>query len=320
MKLTLVVPVKDEADTIRECVRSILNQTYKDFEVIFVDGESTDGTYEFLKTTSQKERRVKVLREPGLGPSFGRELGFKTGKGELLAHIDGDNVVAEDYLEICVRKLRTAGVAGVRPGLKFAYEDNLLGKVLKLRRGMLYGEEPFVSEYPTVYRRKVYEKAGRLDPKLIIGEDYDLWIRLQKAAEELEQDFVVERNAIIRNIPKERTIGGIFRHSIWYGSGLTPLLLKHPWVGIRFIAEPVFVPAMIASILIYAVYQLPGLLTFPLIYILRWGVFVLKRANRVRRVEELILALTFVPLIRVVESLGSFLGLIKYLITEPRRF
>jgi len=315
MKVTLVVPVKDEVKTIQECVQSILNQTYKDFEVIFVDGGSTDGTHEFLKRISRKERRVKVLHEPGLGPGFGRNLGFQTGKGRLLAHIDGDNVVAEDYLEVCVRKLQRTSVAGIRPGLVFSYEDNLLGEVLRLRRKMLYGEEPFVSEYPTMYRRGVYEKSGGLDPRLIIGEDYDLWIRLQKAAQELQQAFIVERSAVIRNIPKERTIEGIFRHSVWYGSGLIPLFLKHPQVGLRFMAEPVFYPVMITSLFVYAKYRLPVILIFPLIFILRWGVFVLKRADRIKRFKELVLAFALLPFIRVVESLGSFLGLLKYLTT-----
>lgn len=315
MKVTLVVPVKDEAKTIQECVQSILNQTYKDFEVIFVDGGSTDGTYEFLKRISRKERRVKVLHEPGLGPGFGRDLGFQTGRGELLAHIDGDNVLAEDYLEICVRKLQRTSVAGIRPGLVFSYEDNLLGEVLRLRRRMLYGEEPFVSEYPTMYRRRVYERSGGLDPKLVIGEDYDLWMRLQKAAQELRQTFVVERSAVIRNIPKERTMEGIFRHSVWYGSGLIPLFLKHPQVGLRFIVEPVFYPAMIASLFVYAVYQFPVVLILPLIFILRWGIFVLKRVDRIERFRELVLAFALLPFIRVVESLGSFLGLLKHLVT-----
>ncbi|UCD73243.1 MAG: glycosyltransferase family 2 protein, partial [Candidatus Bathyarchaeota archaeon] len=68
METTLVVPVKNEVNTIQECVQSILNQTYKDFEVIFVDGGSTDGTYEILDSIRKEESRIKVLREPGLGP------------------------------------------------------------------------------------------------------------------------------------------------------------------------------------------------------------------------------------------------------------
>jgi len=316
MKLTLVVPVKDEVKTIQECAQSILRQTYKDFEVIFVDGGSTDGTYEFLEKIRRKERKVKVLRELGLGPGFARDLGFKAGKGEILAHIDGDNVAAENYLELCVQKLHDSCVAGVRPGLEFTYEDSFLGEVLRLRRRMLYGDEPFTSDYPTVYWRRIYDKAGGVDPKLIIGEDYDLWIRLQRAAKEFRQVFVVEREAVVRNIPKERSLGGIFKHSIWYGSGIIPLLLKHPRVGLRFIAEPVFYPIMIASMLAFTIHRLSLILIFPLIFILRWGIFVLRKADRIRGVRELILALVLIPLIRIIESLGSFLGILKHLTSK----
>jgi len=316
MKITLVVPVKNEVKTIKECVQSILNQTYRDFEVIFVDGGSKDGTYEFLEEVSRRKRRIKIIREPGLGPGSGRDLGFQSGKGEILAHIDGDNIVAKNYLELCIEKLRSASVAGVRPGLEFVYENGFLGEILKLRRRMLYGKEPFSSQYPTVYRREIYDMAGRLDPGLIIGEDYDLWIRMQRAAGELHQTFVIERDAVIYNRPKERTIAEILQHSAWYGRGLTPILLKHPGIGLKFVAEPVFYPVMTIVILIYMVYRLPIFLIFPLIFTLRWGIFVLRRLDKVRDFRELVLALGLIPLIRVVESWGSLLGLLKYLTNE----
>lgn len=138
--------MKDEVNTIQECVQSILNQTYKDFEVVFMDGGSTDGTYEFLDRIMQREKRIKVLREPSLGPSYGRDLGFKARKNKVLAHIDGDNILVEDYLEISIKRLQNSDVAGVRPGLEFEYEDNLLREALMLRRKMLYGKEPFIGE------------------------------------------------------------------------------------------------------------------------------------------------------------------------------
>jgi glycosyltransferase involved in cell wall biosynthesis len=314
METTLVVPVKNEANTIQECVQSILNQTYKDFEVIFVDGGSTDGTYEILDRIRKKESRIKVLREPGLGPSYGRDLGFDAGKGEILAHIDGDNIIPEKYLEISINRLQDSNVAGIQPTLQFEYEDTLLGEALKLRRRMLYGEEPFTSEYPTVYRRSIYDLTGGLDTKLTIGEDYDLWVRLKKAAEEVQQVFVIETSAVIRNKPKERTLKEIFKHSIWYGKGIIPLLTKHQKIGLKFIAEPVFYPILICSLFVYAV-RLISLFLIPiLVFIMRWGIFTLRRTDRIRNLRELIITLSLIPLIRVVESLGSFVGILKHLL------
>ena len=103
-----------------------------------------------------------------------------------MAHIDGDNRIPEKYLEISINRLQDSNVAGVQPALQFEYEDTLLGEVLKLRRRMLHGQEPFTSEYPTVYRRSIYDLTGGLDTELTIGEDYDLWMRLKKAAEEVQ--------------------------------------------------------------------------------------------------------------------------------------
>jgi len=318
IRITLVVPVKDERDTIEECTQSILDQTYDDFEVVFVDGGSVDGTYEYLKRIEGREERVRVMHEPGLGPGYGKDLGFKRGDGELLAHIDGDNVMAEDYLEICAQRMQDLQIGGIRPGLEFEYENSVLGQTLKLRRKMLYGEEPFASDYPTIYRRSIYVKAGGLDPELIIGEDYDLWIRLQKAAEELKQSFTVEKKAIIRNIPKERSLIDIFRHSIWYGSGMPTLLSKHPIIGLKFMAEPLFYPVLIFSFLYNSVYPLPIFFIFQMIFIIRWGGFILNRLHRIDGIREGIIAIALIPLVRVVESLGGFLGLVKYVLNERR--
>lgn len=314
MEITLVVPVKNEVNTIQECVQSILSQTYKNFEVIFVDGGSTDGTYEILDRIKQKESKIKVLCEPGLGPSYGRDIGFKAGKGKVLAHIDGDNIISEKYLETSIKRLQNSNVAGVRPRLEFEYEDTLLGEALKLRRRMLYGKEPFTSEYPTVYRRSIYELTGGLDTKLTIGEDYDLWMRLKKVAEEVQQVFVIETSAVVYNKPKERTLREIFAHSLWYGKGIIPLIAKHLRIGLKFIAEPIFYPVMICSLFVYAIRPIPVFLIPSLIFTIRWGIFVLRRTCRIRDFRELIIAFSFIPLIRVIESLGSFIGILKHLI------
>lgn len=91
MLISIIVPIYKVENYIRQCVDSILNQTYTDIEVILVDDGSPDNSGSICDEYSEKDKRIKVIHKENGGPSDARNEGLKIAKGEYIAFMDGDD-------------------------------------------------------------------------------------------------------------------------------------------------------------------------------------------------------------------------------------
>lgn len=105
-KVSIVVPVYNAEKYICRCIDSILNQTYKNFEVILIDDGSTDNSLEILKGYALKDIRLKVLSQKNSGPSSARNTGILIAKGEYLIFIDIDDYIDKDYLAVLYNEIK----------------------------------------------------------------------------------------------------------------------------------------------------------------------------------------------------------------------
>ncbi|MCQ9626461.1 glycosyltransferase family 2 protein [Cetobacterium somerae] len=98
-KVSIVVPIYNGEKYINRCLESILNQSYKDFEVILIDDGSKDSSLKKLCDYEKKDTRIRVFTQKNSGPSAARNRGIKESEGEYLIFIDIDDYVSEFYLE-----------------------------------------------------------------------------------------------------------------------------------------------------------------------------------------------------------------------------
>lgn len=104
MKLvSVIVPVYNREHTIINCYNSLINQTYKDIEIIFVDDGSKDKSLEIMKEFSDK--RVKVISQENGGPSEARRTGFNASKGEYICFVDSDDGISNNFIYRLVEML-----------------------------------------------------------------------------------------------------------------------------------------------------------------------------------------------------------------------
>jgi GT2 family glycosyltransferase len=189
--VSVLLPVRDAADTLPEAMESLLGQTFTNFEVVAVDDGSTDGTAEQLESFAGRDRRVRVLRGPARGLVATLNRGFAACRGALVARMDADDVASPERLEAQVGLLRTrpelglvgclvegAGIDGtpLRPGMaRYITWQNELVSPEEIARARFI-ESPLV--HPTVLARRevLLEAVGYLD--YAWPEDYDLWLRL----------------------------------------------------------------------------------------------------------------------------------------------
>lgn len=99
LKVSIIIPCYNIEYYLPKCIDSILNQTFKDYELLLIDDGSTDKTLEVCEYYQKKDGRIKVFTHSNNGVSYTRNRGIELAKNELLAFIDGDDYIKPDYLE-----------------------------------------------------------------------------------------------------------------------------------------------------------------------------------------------------------------------------
>jgi glycosyltransferase involved in cell wall biosynthesis len=99
MKFSIVIPAFNEARWIDKTLQAVIAQTYRDFEVIVVDNNSTDTTKEIVQSFSQTYPQVKLVSCPTPGILHARNCGLQAAQGEIIVQLDADNIPKKDWLQ-----------------------------------------------------------------------------------------------------------------------------------------------------------------------------------------------------------------------------
>ena len=89
--ISIVVHVYNVAEYLHECIDSIINQTYKNIEIILVDDGSTDNSGEICDEYAKKDNRIIVVHQENKGPNSARKKGIIIAKGNYIGFVDGDD-------------------------------------------------------------------------------------------------------------------------------------------------------------------------------------------------------------------------------------
>lgn len=152
---SVIVPVYNIEKYLEKCVDSILNNTYKNLELILVDDGSPDGCPRMCDTYSEKDKRVRVIHKKNGGLVSARQAGIEIATGDYVVCVDGDDWVSENYLELFYEIITTH------------YPDIICTGYVSVR-DKVYTEH--ILEYP----------LGYYDKKKIIDKIYPILIEDEK--------------------------------------------------------------------------------------------------------------------------------------------
>lgn len=96
-KISIIMPVYNKEKYIKKAIESILNQTFKDWEMLIIDDGSTDDSLAVCRIF--EDPRIHVISTENGGVSHARNIGVDKAQGEYLTFVDGDDYLAADYLE-----------------------------------------------------------------------------------------------------------------------------------------------------------------------------------------------------------------------------
>lgn len=104
-KLSVIIPIYNAEKDLNRCVKSVLNQTYKNIEVILIDDGSTDKSSEICDFWKHKDNRVSVYHLKNEGPSHARNFGLNIAQGRYVAFVDADDFLNEEMYEKLIEKM-----------------------------------------------------------------------------------------------------------------------------------------------------------------------------------------------------------------------
>ena len=154
-KISVIVPIYNVEDYLGECIESIINQDYHDFELLLINDGSTDNSLSICEKWKQQDSRIKVFSKENGGPSAARNFGLAKALGNYITFVDADDYVSKDYLsyladlfeysnDCCIVTCNRQMIKDGKLGHKFNYGDS----------------EPMVWKRAEVYKRGLYTQIA----------------------------------------------------------------------------------------------------------------------------------------------------------------
>lgn len=174
-KISIVVPCYNQAQYLNECIESVINQTYSNWECIIVNDGSSDNTIEIAEWWVKKDNRFRLLNKENGGICDARNKGIEIAKGEWILPLDADDRIGSQYLELASQKFSDYDIIYCN-GRLFGTENRDLKAPIYNKNNILYDNTIFCSAF---FKKESWEKVGKYDINMIFGfEDWEFWINL----------------------------------------------------------------------------------------------------------------------------------------------
>lgn len=184
---SVVIPLFNKEKHIKDSIKSVLSQTFGDFEIVVVDDGSTDGSLNQAKAVS--DSRIKIYSQKNAGAAAARNFGVENANGEHVALLDADDVWEPNHLEEhrkSVQKFPRAELYcnAYRVKLPGGFSHEATYNITDMDRIQMVPDyfgasiiHPIAHTSAVVFKKKDFDELGGFDPKVLSGQDIDLWIR-----------------------------------------------------------------------------------------------------------------------------------------------
>lgn len=219
IKVSVVITVLNEEKSVGPLLKSLLEQTKKPNEIVIVDGGSTDRTVETIRHYQKKDRRIKLLIEPG-SVAHGRNVAIDIAKYPVVASTDAGCVARPDWLEELTKPFKYKRV-GLVAGFYEMSAKNSLQKAMNVFHGVTPKQFDPTSFLPSArsvaFRREIWERVGGYSEKLDkAGEDSHFFYKLVKSGVKIAR---VKQARVRWEEPKTFTLADSAKKFYQYAKG-----------------------------------------------------------------------------------------------------
>jgi succinoglycan biosynthesis protein ExoA len=240
-KISVILPVRNEARCIGSLLDQLLQQTYPAdrYEILVADGRSTDTTRDIVRAkAADSDVSIRVVENPGIRSGPGRNAGVAAATGDIILFIDGHcEIPSVRLLEDTALVMEETGATCLcRPQPLIAFNPAGVGRIIANARASTFGHgrdsliydmshKGFVhpASSGATYRRSIFDQLGRYDENFDACEDVEFNTRVAAAGHKAYTD---PRLAVYYE--PRRSFTGLFRQMMRYGVGRIRLARKHP--------------------------------------------------------------------------------------------
>jgi glycosyltransferase involved in cell wall biosynthesis len=188
MEISILMPVRNTAQFLEECLDSILVQSYLDWELIAIEDHSEDNSWSILQAYAAKDARIKVFQNPGKGIIQALRIAYQYSSGHYITRMDSDDIMPIQKLDVLHASLKQAKEGHLATGLVQYFSEKTLGNGYLRYAEWLNSLSKKGSNFKEIYKECVIpspcwmvhrtdlEAAGAFYPNRY-PEDYDLCFR-----------------------------------------------------------------------------------------------------------------------------------------------
>lgn len=174
--ISIIVPCYNQAQYLDECLQSVLDQTYTDWECIIVNDGSPDNTEEIAKKWVEKDSRFKYFYKENSGLSSARNAGIEIANGEWILPLDSDDKIGSQYLEFASKEFYKGYSVIYCNAVFFGSETGKWALLEFSFDRLLCSNHIFCSAF---YKKEDWILVNGYDENLIYGrEDWEFWINI----------------------------------------------------------------------------------------------------------------------------------------------
>ena len=192
--ISIIVPVYNAEKYLDECVESIVNQTYKNIEIILVDDGSQDNSSALCNQWSKKDKRIKTIHKKNGGVSSARNIGISDSKGEWVSFVDADDWIEKDYIKEMIEKANAYNCEYVCCGFNRVYSNrvehiNSNEKIIEhnsntFLKSLLNVQNSYGFVHMKLIKKSLIDKI-RFDENIKVGEDALFNVQLCKRMDKI---------------------------------------------------------------------------------------------------------------------------------------
>lgn len=183
---SVIISVFNKEKYIKATIESVLQQSFKDFELIIVNDGSTDQSLDIIK--SFDDERIKIITTKNQGASQCRNTGIKAARNSFIALLDGDDLWENNYLQtikVAIQDYPEYSVFATAIAHKYknkivpaiySFKQNKFSEVRNFFESSL--NHTILTSSSIVFKKNIIEKTGYFDNAIESGEDTDFWIRI----------------------------------------------------------------------------------------------------------------------------------------------
>lgn len=184
--ISIIIPVFNSGKYLNQCIDSILNQTFKEFEIILVDDGSSDDSLNIIESYAKNNKNIKYFTQSNNGAAAARNFALTQCSGDFIAFIDSDDYIESSYLEDLMFKMLNQQLDIVICGYSSVFDDDLSGKNIEQCFKMNDYNKFFTGEYVA---------------ELMLNYEIDgfLWNKIFKKDKLIESNFIFEEGRHIED-------------------------------------------------------------------------------------------------------------------------